>query len=273
MLTRTAIACAAWCCAVAHAQPNHTGLYWNPAQSGWGMHLSHQGSTIFATVFSYLGGMPVWLVASDVRQAEPHFFDGSFYHTRGTPFATPSWSAPTVDLGGRFWLDFSVPGRVTVGIIAGPRGAFSIVTLERQVYGTPPVCTFTTAPREGVTNYQDLWWNPAESGWGLSLAHQGDVIFATMFVYDAQGDPVWVAGPNLARGDDGSYSGVLYRGHGGGSYTTPLQWTAPSFAQVGLMRLEFSSGTEGTLTYTLDGIARTKAIRRQVFAASTALCR
>ena len=25
---------------------------------------------------------------------------------------------------------------------------------------------------------QDLWWNPAESGWGINLAHQDDTVFA-----------------------------------------------------------------------------------------------
>ena len=41
-----------------------------------------------------------------------------------------------------------------------------------------------------VPNYQGLWYNaPAESesGWGINLAHQGDVIFATWFTYDAAG--------------------------------------------------------------------------------------
>jgi hypothetical protein len=24
-------------------------------------------------------------------------------------------------------------------------------------------------------SYDGLWWNPSESGWGVSIAHQGDV--------------------------------------------------------------------------------------------------
>ena len=39
------------------------------------------------------------------------------------------------------------------------------------------------------TNYGGLWYNaPAESeaGWGINFAHQGDVIFATWFTYDAE---------------------------------------------------------------------------------------
>ena len=29
----------------------------------------------------------------------------------------------------------------------------------------------------------DLWWNPAESGWGMNVIQQGDTSFVTMFVY------------------------------------------------------------------------------------------
>ena len=44
-----------------------------------------------------------------------------------------------------------------------------------------------------AANYQGLWWNPpAESGWGINFAHQGDIIFATWFTYDAAGKPWWL---------------------------------------------------------------------------------
>ena len=45
-------------------------------------------------------------------------------------------------------------------------------------------------------NFQGLWWNaPAESesGWGINFAHQGDVIFATWFTYDASGKAWWLS--------------------------------------------------------------------------------
>ena len=48
----------------------------------------------------------------------------------------------------------------------------------------------------GTANYQGLFWNaPAgsESGWGINFAHQGDVIFATWFTYDATGKALWLS--------------------------------------------------------------------------------
>ncbi len=57
-----------------------------------------------------------------------------------------------------------------------------------------------------ATNYQGLWWNPQESGWGINFAHQGDIIFATWFTYDTQGKPWWLIAV-LDKSAEGIYSG------------------------------------------------------------------
>ena len=41
------------------------------------------------------------------------------------------------------------------------------------------------------TNFSDQWWNPNESGWGISVLQQADVIFVDLFVYDTAGNPTW----------------------------------------------------------------------------------
>ena len=51
------------------------------------------------------------------------------------------------------------------------------------------------APSLIPANYQGLWWSaPAgsESGWGLALAHQGDLIFVSWFTYDLTGKAWWL---------------------------------------------------------------------------------
>jgi hypothetical protein len=35
----------------------------------------------------------------------------------------------------------------------------------------------------------DLWINPSESGWGISVYHQGATLFASLFVYGPDGQP------------------------------------------------------------------------------------
>ena len=59
---------------------------------------------------------------------------------------------------------------------------------------------FATPQHQNMT---DMWFNPAESGWGLNLIHQGDTLFATLFVYGPDGQPRWYVASSLVGGDDG----------------------------------------------------------------------
>jgi hypothetical protein len=73
-----------------------------------------------------------------------------------------------------------------------------------------------TVPGTGVcpmvSSQTALWWNPAESGWGLNLNHQGNILFGTLYTYDAAGAPLWLMMSNGAMQSDGaSFTGDLYR--------------------------------------------------------------
>jgi hypothetical protein len=71
------------------AATNYTDLWWAaPAssESGWGINLTHQGNTIFATWFTYdVDGSPMWLVVT-ANNTAPGVFSGQLYRTTGPPF-------------------------------------------------------------------------------------------------------------------------------------------------------------------------------------------
>ena len=144
--------------------------------------------------------------------------------------------------------------------------------VSRQVFGFPvPECMSLAGSRAGVANYQDLWWNPTESGWGINLVQQGTIIFATLFTYSPTGRDMWVVGPALMRQPDASYTGALYRTTGPAFITAP--WTSIAFTEVGSMTLRFSAGDRAVLTYSVSGTAVTKNIQRQVFETTAPVCR
>jgi hypothetical protein len=51
--------------------------------------------------------------------------------------------------------------------------------------------TSTTIP----LNYSDIWWNPNESGWGLTIADHETNLFAVWYTYDVSGRPTWFTVP------------------------------------------------------------------------------
>jgi len=115
-------------------------------------------------------------------------------------------------------------------------------------------------------DWSDLWGggqpNPTENGWGLNLIQQGDVIFATMFVYGTDGSARWFSASSLApSGGPMSWSGTLAQTSG------PYFGTTWNNAQVvptvvGTMQLNFAAANAGTLTYSVNGVTVTKAISR-----------
>ena len=118
-----------------------------------------------------------------------------------------------------------------------------------------------------ATNYTALWWNApdnSESGWGVNIAHQGDIVFATLFTYDASGNPLWLVMSNGARqGTADTFSGTLFRTNG-----QPFNQTQTNVGvtQVGTMTISFSGPNNGTLSYSVNGVAVSKSITKQVFA-------
>jgi len=118
-----------------------------------------------------------------------------------------------------------------------------------------------------IPNYEGLWWrSPAgsESGWGINLAHQNDVIFATWFTYDATGKAWWLSMTANATTSN-IYSGTLYQTHGPAFSAVPFSPAAVTATPVGTGTLTFSDTGNGSFSYTVNGIQQTKPITRQVF--------
>lgn len=119
------------------------------------------------------------------------------------------------------------------------------------------------------TDLSDLWWNSNESGWGVNVAHQANVLFITLFLYDQGGQPVWYVGSNTAYQGTDATGALIYRGP---LYQTAGPWHGGSFnpnavtvRQVGTVTFTVTSVTTATLSYTTDGISVSKSVTRQTF--------
>lgn len=115
-------------------------------------------------------------------------------------------------------------------------------------------------------NFTGLWWNPAESGWGVNFDHQGDVVAATFFVYGQNNQPTWYIGVMLLQGT--APNGVVTLT--GDLFQTTGPWLAAgtfnpaAVTQRKVGTVTFAGTTDGaTLSYSVDGSLVTKQIIRQ----------
>ena len=257
---------------------NYQGLFWAaPAgsESGWGINFAHQGDVIFATWFTYdATGKALWLSMTATKTAEG-VYAGTIYQTSGPPFsATPfDPAAVTATAVGSGTLTFSDIDNGSLAYTVF--GVTQTKPITRQVFGALPVCTWGgMADLALATNYQDLWWAaPAgfESGWGVNFTHQGDVIFATWFTYDSDGTPLWLSA-TINKVAPGVYTGTLYRTTGPAFNAEPFLPASVALTPVGTLTVTFANGNSATFASTVNGVAQSKEIVRQVFRTPGTVC-
>ncbi len=129
----------------------------------------------------------------------------------------------------------------------------------------PAVCANSFMP-----DASDLWWNSSESGWGVNIIQQSNVLFATFFVYGPDSRARWYVAsdmrcPGTPADQQMICSGTLYE------TTGPV--VGPGFnpdavtrRAVGEARFFYSRANAGQFSYTVDGVVTSKNVRRQTWA-------
>jgi len=159
-------------------------------------------------------------------------------------------------------------GRAHFTAVAGDRtGAYG---MRATLVGAPSLQAeadvMQTSPVSQPVNYQDMWWAGAiENGWGMSVVQHGTNLFTVLFVYDAQGNPVWFVLPAGSWDSTGkAWTGSLYRPHSSWWFRYDTTKFAPG-APVGTATITFSDPNTARLDYTIDGQSGSKSIGRQLF--------
>ena len=258
----------------ANAQANFSDTYWLPAEAGWGLNVLHQGDLVYATWYSYApeDGKVMFLTIEAPRQADGSFA-GPVFRVAGTPFEQIN--------GGQAFTSATQLGNAVMRF-----GANGTLNLDYELFGLSqskqlerfsfdpavPSCYGSSVDRRRASNYSDLWWNPREAGWGLTLAHQGNVIFVLWYTYGEGGRDQWFSAARLERQADGSYAGALEQPPSGIGLPE-IMGPATSFPlpQVGQASLKFSDGQNGVFRYSVNGIEQIKRIQRFVVVPGNAL--
>jgi Phosphodiester glycosidase len=143
--------------------------------------------------------------------------------------------------------------------------AISVASASLFAQSTPSFTlpTTTAAP----TTINGLWWNPAESGWGVTFTQQANIIFVTLFTYDSAGQARWYVASDCRVAGNGC-TGDFYSVIGGSQPVGP--W-APNLqvTRVGLFSASFADVNNGNVSYSINGVNGSKTVTRQLWGASS----
>ena len=122
------------------AATNYQDLWWAApagAESGWGINLTHQGDTIFATWFTYdVDHTPMWLVVTAPKTA-PGVFSGTLYRTTGPAFNSVPFNPMNVvaTAVGNATFTFSDGNNATFAYTVN--GSAQMKAITREVFAAP----------------------------------------------------------------------------------------------------------------------------------------
>jgi hypothetical protein len=122
------------------AATNYTDLWWAaPAgsESGWGINLTQEGETIFATWFTYdLDGTPMWLSATAANTA-PGVFMGTLNRTTGPAFDAVPFNPANVKLTAVGTATFTFNDGNDASFAYTVNGISQTKAITRQVFQAP----------------------------------------------------------------------------------------------------------------------------------------
>jgi alpha-tubulin suppressor-like RCC1 family protein len=243
---------------------NYSDMWWNPAESGWGLTVSDHETALFAVWYTYeSSGRPTWFVIPEGRfSADRRVWDGTIYSTTGPCYRDATFDPRLVRTTrvGTATLDFA-PTDLPSGW-ARFSGSMGGRTWSRAITRLP----FGNASASWGSDYTDIWWNASESGWGLALSQHGDNVFGVLFTYDCDGSPLFVTLPGVDFVGSSAFEAVLYTTRSTGSW-----WGSATFdpahvtsTRAGTAWLPFT-GRSAMFTTLFGDAMRTRTIVPQPF--------
>lgn len=219
---------------------NFSDIWWNPNESGWGVTIADHDTNVFAVLYHYTAqGQPAWwVIPGGTFSQGRRIFQGDVYSTSGPPYTSAVFNASdvTVTKVGSATFDFAPSGLAAGTILFSYAigGVSRTKQLQRQPFGN--------ANASWGTDWTDLWYNPAQSGWGLSLSQHGNNVFGVWYTYDAARNPLWlvIPGGTLASA---TFSGKMYQTTGPGIGADPFDPSKVAVSEVGTATVSLASGT------------------------------
>jgi hypothetical protein len=114
-------------------------------------------------------------------------------------------------------------------------------------------------------DYSDMWWNPREPGWALTLNQLREKLFMVWVAYDDAGKASWLVVPGGSWSRDASnrlrFAGKIYRTQGT-PWQLPFDPAATRLTQAGTASFTPLDASHGIFEYTVDGVSGSKMVER-----------
>jgi len=199
------------------------GLWYNPQRSGHGFDLQIAAGAIVVTWYTYLDdGSPIWYQAAAPISAN---WIGTLNRITRDPVSGRVSATAVGDLR----IEFATANSAVMHWRIGERT------------GSEPVQTLFAENTATALDTTGIWYNPSESGWGLSIDNSGQTSAVVVYFYDSNNQPRWVLG-STSNSANLRVDMRSFRGFCPGCTAVPT-----TSNPAGTVALDFSTGRNATL--------------------------
>lgn len=137
--------------------------------------------------------------------------------------------------------------------------------------GSSSAGVFTRSNPQAVGKRSETWWVPSESGWGMTVFDQGNLLAPTWYTYDSDGEPTWFLISGAFPQGGGRYSGRVLR-LTGTPYDRINGPATTGSSEAGSMRFDYVGEDRLVFGYSVDGFNQSKTLQRFPFGARSFTC-
>ncbi|MEM9531007.1 MAG: beta-propeller domain-containing protein [Pseudomonadota bacterium] len=216
-----------------YTQPDNAffraGFWWSEDNPGFGLDLHPAGEQIVG----------IWATYDDAGQATWYFGTGTrsgeVWRMPLTRYSQAETGVLSSEAAGEIELEFSS------GYAAEMRWELGSRT------GREAIAPLIATDQPAALDQTGFWYQPSRSGYGYSIATQGNVLLSVLYYYDAAGQPRWAWGDNIALPAGEPLTLLAFTGRCPG-----CDEVAPEFSFAGTLRLNFLSETIGVADAQLE---------------------
>jgi hypothetical protein len=168
-------------------------LWWDPREAGAGFTVTqHASGQIFTVWYTFdAQGRATWYSMPGGQWTDPRTLTGTLYAVTGPAFVADKFDATKVKAMaiGTAALRFEDREHAVFTYRFDTGGAQGEKRITRFLFGSR-----TSDPAPALS---DIWWDAAESGWGIAFARQYATVFAVLFAFDENGRATWHTAPGF----------------------------------------------------------------------------
>ena len=200
------------------------GLWWNPVRPGHGMDIEVTDGKLFVLWYTYNDdNSPVWYLAQGAFPSSQWSADMDLFHwDASSQTATPAQV-----------------GTLSINFLDQRHGLFSWVLNGQS--GSEIIEYFVVDHAPPALNATGTWYEPALSGYGLTVSTQANVESSVLYFYDQSGAPRWALGNDGGSGA-GAYTLSAYTG-----FCPLCPLVATTSVPVGTVNTQFTNSRSGFL--------------------------